>query len=131
MKAIHRDREQDGAKTTDRQQSRSQGDNTADPDRLLTILQDDDCRELLAATARESLTATELARACDIPSSTVYRKIDQLLDQDLLEESMRIRTNGYHTKEYRLAVKEIRVSLVDRGGLEFDVSTDNKKERCD
>lgn len=128
METIIRDDEQDGASTTVdtdtvHQQRRSQTDETADPDRLLTILQDDDCRQLLAATATKSLTATELARKCDIPSSTVYRKIEQLLNQDLLEESMRIVTDGYHTKEYSLAIKEIKISIVDREGLEFDVST--------
>lgn len=128
METIIRDHEQDGASTTGdtdtvQKQIRSQADESADPDRLLTILQDNDCRQLLAATATESLTATELANCCDIPSSTVYRKIEQLLNQDLLEESVRIVTEGYHTKEYGLAIKEIEISIVDREGLEFDVST--------
>jgi len=128
METIIRDHEQKGASTagdTERvqRQIRSQADETADPDPLLAILQDDDCRQLLAATATKSLTATELAKGCDIPSSTVYRKIERLLDQDLLEESVRIVTDGYHTKEYSLAIKEIEISVVDREGLEFVVST--------
>lgn len=128
METVTRDNEQNGASTTVetdtvRQERRSQPDVATDPDRLLGVLGDDGCRQLLAATAIDSLTATELASACEIPSSTVYRKIEQLLEQGLLEESIRVVTDGYHTKEYSMAVEEIRISIVDREGIEFDVST--------
>lgn len=128
METVTQDDDRDGASAdidSDAvgQQRGSRPDTTVDLDRMLRALQDDDCRQLLEATATDSLTATELARECDIPSSTVYRKLERLSDLDLLRESIRIGTDGDHTTEYELAVEAVTISIVNQDGLEFAVST--------
>lgn len=90
-----------------------------DDDELLAVLDDEDCRAVLAATSEESLTAKEITERCGIPSSTVYRKLDRLTDAGLLCEELRLRRSGKHTREYRRCVDQVVVSL-DESGCRLD-----------
>lgn len=82
-----------------------------DPEAALGALSDPDCRDVLAATTGEARTAGELMEGCDIPRSTLYRKIEQLTDAGLLEEGVRLGPNGGHASEYRRTVERLTVSL--------------------
>jgi len=88
---------------------------------VLDALDDEECRAILEATKRESLTAAEIADECDLPSSTAYRKIDLLADADLLTEELRIRRSGKHVSEYACAIDDVTLSVGD-GGVELSVS---------
>lgn len=98
---------------------RSEGEITE----LLTVLDDEDCREVLRATGDDPLSAKEIAEACDIPSSTVYRKVDRLVDAGLLHEGIRIRGSGKHASEYTRCVDTVALSI-DDGGTELRVERD-------
>lgn len=87
---------------------------------VLTALDDPDCRAILEATTDESLTAAEIGEACDLPSSTAYRKIDALDEANLLVEELRIRRSGKHVSEYTCGVEDVNVSF--DGGVELSVS---------
>lgn len=89
-----------------------------DTDAALEALDDPDCRELLEATADEALTAGELVEACDVPRSTTYRKVEQLVEAGLLEEAVRISPDGKHASEYRRAVEDVVVSISASGEVE-------------
>lgn len=93
-----------------------------DSERVFTALEDPDCRKLLEATADEALTAQELTDRCDIPRSTTYRKIELLSDAGLLDEQVRLRSDGKHASEYRRAFEGLVVSMSGGGELEVDVS---------
>lgn len=80
-------------------------------DGVFDVLENDDCRRILQATGGEPLTVNELSRRCDIPLSTVYRKVDLLAGVDLLEERVRLRPTGKHTSEYHRCVDSIEVSV--------------------
>lgn len=82
---------------------------------LLGLLDDSDCREILDATSETARSATELSEVCDIPPSTIYRKVDLLTDAGLLDEGVRLRRNGKHTNEYVRAIEGIEVSVDDDG----------------
>ncbi|MFB6220471.1 MAG: helix-turn-helix domain-containing protein [Halolamina sp.] len=82
---------------------------------LLAVLDDEDCRAVLKATGDEPLSAGELADVCDIPSSTVYRKVERLVDAGLLQEGVRIRASGKHTSEYSRCVERVALSIDDAG----------------
>lgn len=45
---------------------------------VLDAFEDADCRAILDRTSDESLTASEVATACDLPLSTTYRKLELL-----------------------------------------------------
>lgn len=82
---------------------------------LLAVLDDQDCRAVLEATGEEPLTAKEIARSCDLSSSTTYRKIDRLVDAGLLTEGIRISGTGKHASEYSRAVDRVELSIGDTG----------------
>jgi DNA-binding transcriptional ArsR family regulator len=88
---------------------------------VLDALDDTDCRAILEATRGDAKTAGEIADECDLPSSTAYRKIDQLDDADLLTEQLRIRRSGKHVSEYACAVDDVTLTVGD-GGVELAVT---------
>lgn len=82
---------------------------------MLTALDDPDCRSVLEATGKDSLSAKEIVERCEIPSSTAYRKIEQLVDIGLLREQIRVCSSGNHTHEYHRNVEHVGLSLGDEG----------------
>lgn len=95
----------------------------ADCETVLAALEDPDCRALLEATTDEALTAGELTERCDVPRSTTYRKLEQLTDAGLLEEGVRLSTDGKHASEYRRAVDDITISLGESDGVTLGLSS--------
>lgn len=89
---------------------------------VLGLLDDADCRDILEVTSERAYSAGELTDACDVPRSTIYRKVEQLTDAGLLHEGIRIRRNGKHTREYARAVDAIEVAVETDGGFTLHVS---------
>ena len=93
-----------------------------DSESVLAALDDPDCRKLLEATTDEALTAQELADRCEVPRSTTYRKVEQLTEAGLLEESVRLRADGKHASEYRRSFEDVTISLSAGEGFEVGIS---------
>lgn len=91
---------------------------------LLAALDDERCRRIIEATAGESLSATEVAEACEIPLSTTYRKLETLTDAGLVVERTRISPAGSHPSEYRSVVDEVVLSVDGDEGMAVHVSRD-------
>jgi len=90
-----------------------------DLQRVLDGLGDADCRRIIGELD-EARTASEIADACDIHLSTVYRKLELLTGAGLVEERTRLRDGGHHTHEYEPAFESIQISL--DGSQQFDIS---------
>lgn len=90
-------------------------------ERILAALEDDDCREILAAVTADELTASELAERCDLPLSTAYNKLGRLTEASLIAEHTRMRADGNHVSEYVRAVEDVRVSM-GADGLALEVT---------
>lgn len=88
---------------------------------VLDALEDPACRTILEATGEDARSAGELSEVCELPLSTVYRKLELLTDAGLLAESIRIRRSGKHTSEYRRAVDEVHVTMGANGGIELSL----------
>lgn len=93
---------------------------SAEADDLLAMLADETTRELLAALDRP-MSAGELSDACDVPRSTVYRRVDRLAGTPLLDDRVVVRDDGHHTVKYDLAVTGLRVRLTDDATVEVEV----------
>lgn len=98
---------------------------------LLTALDDADCRDILDVTDREARSARELAARCNLPMSTVYRKLEMLCEAGLLAERTRIRRSGKgnHASEYVRAVERVVVTVASNGDLELRVFQREPPER--
>lgn len=89
-------------------------------DAVLGALDDETCRCILEETAREPLSASEIASACEVSSSTAYRKIRHLASAGLLAESTRVRVDGNHANQYRRSFAAV-VVYPGEEGLEVSV----------
>lgn len=78
---------------------------------VFDVLESARCRRILRATRGEPRTATDLACSLDIPVSTVYRKLDALVDAGLVAESTQIREQGNHSVGYECVVEGISVEF--------------------
>lgn len=88
---------------------------------VLAALADEDARTILR-TLDEPMTAQELQDRCDIPESTLYRKLDRLTATDLLHQRTRIRRDGRHTSEYYPAFNRVTIRRDDgTGALELEI----------
>lgn len=86
-------------------------------DRMLSALGDGVCRELLSRLSDGPLTAGELSRACDIPSSTLYRKMDKLVSGGLVAEGVEISTGGRNATLYAKRVDEMSIRIDGSEGI--------------
>lgn len=87
---------------------------------ICAALDDPDCREIIR-TLEEPLTAAELTDRCDIPQSTLYRKLELLTDATLLKESTEIRRDGHHANKYSIAFDEITLVLDNEQSLAVQI----------
>lgn len=88
---------------------------------VLCALADDRCRELLAALRRPA-SANELCDRCDVPRSTVYRKLELLSDAGLVREYTEIRDDGPDTTLYERGFEAITIGIGEED--EFTLSID-------
>lgn len=79
---------------------------------VLRALDDPDCRTILTTTT-EPMTANELATACDIPRSTVYRKLDLLTQAGLVRELIDIGPTGGRISRYERDVTDVQITVDD------------------
>lgn len=96
-------------------------DDEPDLESVLEALDDPVCRRIIRALD-EPMTAPEVCDACDIPSSTAYRKLDLLTEADLLEEGTQLRADGHHASVYDVAFEEVVVALEDDRSLSASIS---------
>ncbi|AGN00837.1 transcription regulator [Salinarchaeum sp. Harcht-Bsk1] len=85
-------------------------DGTSD---LLDLLGEARNREILAATSRETLSAKELSEECDVALSTIYRRVDEMVEHDLLVERTRIESDGSHHSVFDANVDRVGVDVGD------------------
>ena len=88
---------------------------------VLDALDDPDCRRIIRQLD-EPMTASEISTQCDIPTSTTYRKLEQLTDASILSEGTTIRSDGHHASAYAVAFEEVTVFLDDERRFEVSIS---------
>jgi len=87
---------------------------------VLEALDDPACRAILRETV-EPMTANELIDACDIPKSTLYRKLELLSSASLLREQDTINPGGGRVTHYKRAFDDVTISMDDDGEFSVDV----------
>jgi predicted transcriptional regulator len=103
---------------------------TDDPElaEVVSLLDDDHVRTILAATSAEPRSAAELGERCGVSESTVYRRVDRLTDADLVAEQTRPRPDGHHETVYVATLARVEVTVED-GSVEWTLERD--RERTD
>lgn len=97
--------------TTSGECGRNRERDHADPQAVLDALRDRDCRRVVSAVADDPLTARECSRDCDIPLSTVYRKLELLEAAGLVDRTDRTMDHGKQAGEFALRARSVDVRL--------------------
>lgn len=95
---------------------------SVDESELLDHLTDDRCRAILDAVDDDAHTAGELIDELDIPRSTLYRKVDSLVDAGLLAERTRIGGDGNHKSEYVRRLDDLSLTVDFSSGIEIQLA---------
>jgi DNA-binding transcriptional ArsR family regulator len=102
-----------------------------DPDRvdtMLQILEDSSNRAILEATSEEPKSARELSECCDLALSTTYRKLNRLVDANLLEERRQIRSPGQHLTVFALRAADIQIHVSPGADFSIAISVTEARE---
>lgn len=90
------------------------------PDVLLELLGQELVRKILAATSVEPMSAKELSERCEVAPSTIYRRVEEMLDNDLLVERTQIEADGSHHSVYEANIDHLGVDISE-GAIEVSV----------
>lgn len=96
-----------------------------DSDDLLDAITDERSRSILAALDDEARTAAELEDRLGIPQSTLYRKLDSLVEANLLGERVRLRSAGHHTTEYVRCIDGASLTVDLCSGVEIAIDAED------
>ncbi|MCU4800317.1 winged helix-turn-helix domain-containing protein [Halobacteria archaeon HArc-gm2] len=80
---------------------------------VVELLDDEYARAILAATSIEPMSASELAERCDASPPTVYRRLDRLRDEDLVEAAQQLDPEGHHYEVFSARLARLEVELDD------------------
>lgn len=92
---------------------------------VLAAIEDADCRRILASLS-EPMSAQEIGAECEIPLSTVYRKLELLSDAELVSERIDVSDQGTQTTRYTPDFSRVTVELNEDGVLEVQVESDRR-----
>lgn len=95
----------------------------------ITALLGDACvRTILLETMREPLSAEVLSERCDVSPQTIYRRLDELKEHELVAEQTQIDSNGHHYKVYAATLDQVSVNLTTDG---FEVQITRRERMAD
>jgi DNA-binding transcriptional ArsR family regulator len=97
-----------------------EGDDAEDTS-ILSVLDDEYARAILIETSIEPLSASDLSERCDASPPTIYRRIEQLQDHDLIVEQQQLDPDGHHYKTYQTRMERVTVEIED-GDCTIDVA---------
>ena len=87
---------------------------------VFELLGDELARTIIALTSVEALSADALSDRCSSSQPTVYRRLDELQEYDLLAERTEYDVDGNHYKTYECQLQEVCVG-VEEGSFTVDL----------
>lgn len=98
----------------------SMGDKEWGPANVFDVFGDPLARRILVLASERSLSADELARELDVSRPTIYRRVNALIDYDLLQERQQIDRKGNHFQSFETAFERVTFEVTD-GGYDIDL----------
>jgi Fe2+ or Zn2+ uptake regulation protein len=90
------------------------------PSNIFEVLASDHAREILAAASVRPVSAQELKTICETSLPTIYRRVNALLQYDLLSDQLEVESDGTHYSRYTSDLKEINIRI-ENGELNVDI----------
>jgi DNA-binding transcriptional ArsR family regulator len=88
---------------------------------VAALLEDETARQILLETRTQPMSAETLSDRCGVSPSTIYRRVEDLREQDLLEAQTRPDEDGHHYEVYAATLDRIVIDATD-DGFEVDVT---------
>jgi Fe2+ or Zn2+ uptake regulation protein len=96
-----------------------------EPDDVFDVLASETARRVLAATSVRAMSAQELGEVCDTSLPTVYRRVNALVEYDLLSAELEVDTDGTQYKTYTNDLERIEVRVDDGSfNVNIEIETD-------
>ena len=86
-----------------------------DVDTIGSLLADECARTILTETATERLSAEELSERCEVSPPTVYRRLNELEEYNLVTKQTHPDAEGHHYNVYTATLDRIVVELTEDG----------------
>ena len=102
--------------------------NQWDPGGIFEVLASEESRRILAAASVRPVSAQELEQVCEVSLPTIYRRLDVLVEYDLLSEERIVKHEQDQSKRYSTDLEELTVEISDG---ELDVNLAIKKDTVD
>ncbi len=103
-------------------------DNNTPIEEILNTIGDEHARTVLAAISRQPGSAKDLNERLELSQPTIYRRLDVLLENELIKERTLVADDGNHYKEYECNFDSTVISLE---GDEYDVRIFRKENLPD
>lgn len=98
----------------------SVGSKEWEPETIFDVLASDSARQILALASIRPMSAEELSDHCEGSLPTVYRRVNALLEYDLLEEDLEVETDGTQYKVFETNLDRICFEI-EEGSVEVDI----------
>lgn len=95
---------------------------------IASLLADECTQTILIETATEPMSAKELSEVCEASPQTVYRRLDDLAEHDLIEAELQPDAEGHHYKVYTATLDRVVVDLTTDG---FELSLSRRDRMAD
>lgn len=99
-----------------------------DVSRVVDLLGDDYARTILVHARDDPKSVEVLSDECDAAPSTIYRRVERLVEAGLLEVHQQLDPDGHHYKEYAARLDEVSITLEADG---FSVEVDHGESPAD
>ncbi|GAA0255306.1 ArsR/SmtB family transcription factor [Haladaptatus pallidirubidus] len=90
-----------------------------DPENIFDVLGNAQARQILVLADLKPMSAQELAHHCETSLPTVYRRINELVNYDLLQKQTKTE-DGAHYQVFKTDLKKVCFEI-DEGGFTIDV----------
>lgn len=97
------------------------GEKEWSPSDVFDVFGDELARRLLVLASDRPLSANELADQFDVSRPTIYRRLNALIDYDLLREQQEIDGDGNHYQVYETTLRRIAFEI-EAGGYTIDMT---------
>lgn len=98
------------------------------PSDVFDVFGDSLARRILVLASERPVSADDLAEQLDVSRPTIYRRVNALIDYDLLTEQQRLDADGNHYQTVETTLKQIAFEIEDGG---YNVSLQMRQSLAD
>lgn len=90
------------------------------PTNIFDVFGDELARQILILTSERPLSADALSEHLDASPPTIYRRVNTLIEYDLVTSRQRVDDDGHHYRTFETTLKRVAFEIED-GGYNIDV----------